>query len=97
MLFEELLQRFRNHALPVTEERMTLLLRSLDAMRQMVPEAIAGAEELQAHHLELLNRLASGDTAEREKFATGQLAAPAFRPAPSRRSRMDGALRHDSR
>jgi two-component system chemotaxis sensor kinase CheA len=60
-VFEELLQRFRNHALPVTQERITLLLHSLDAMRQMVPEAIAGADELQAHHIELLNRLARGD------------------------------------
>ena len=67
-VFEELLQRFRNHALPVTQERITLLLRSLDAMRQMVPEAIAGAEELQAHHLELLNRLASGDSEPTGKF-----------------------------
>ena len=43
-VYEELLQRFRNRTLPVTRQRITLLLRSLDAMRQMVPEAIAGRE-----------------------------------------------------
>lgn len=59
--FEELLQRFRNRALAVTPERVTLLLRSLDAMRQMVPEAIAGAEELSDNHSALLNQLASGN------------------------------------
>ena len=85
-VFEELLQRFRNHALPVTQERITLLLRSLDAMRQMVPEAIAGAEELQAHHLELLNRLASGDT------ANGKISQPANSPRrPFGRRQADAA------
>jgi two-component system, chemotaxis family, sensor kinase CheA len=60
-VFEELLQRFRNRTLPVTQQRITLLLRSLDAMRQMVPEAIAGGDELQPQQIELLNQLASGD------------------------------------
>jgi len=59
--FEELLQRFRNRSLPVTQQRITLLLRSLDAMRQMVPDAIAGGDELQAQQIELLNQLASGE------------------------------------
>ncbi len=76
-VFEELLQRFRNHALPVTQERITLLLRSLDAMRQMVPEAIAGADELQAHHLELLNRLARGDESA---TVNGKISQPANSP-----------------
>jgi len=60
-VFEELLQRFRNRTLQVTQQRITLLLRSLDAMRQMVPEAIAGGDELQPQQIELLNQLASGD------------------------------------
>ena len=63
-VFEELLQRFRNRTLPVTQRRITLLLRSLDAMRQMVPEAIAGSDELQPQQIELLNQLASGDPEE---------------------------------
>ena len=63
-VFEELLQRFRNRTLPVTRQRITLLLHSLDAMRQMVPEAIAGGDELQPQQIELLNQLASGDPEE---------------------------------
>ena len=63
-VFEEMLQRFRNRTLPVTQERITLLLRSLDAMRQMVPEAIAGGDDLQPRHFELLNQLANGGSGE---------------------------------
>ncbi len=62
-VFEELLQRFRSHALPVSQERITLLLRSLDAMRQMVSEAVAGADELTPQQNELLHQLTSGDSA----------------------------------
>ncbi len=88
-VFEELLQRFRNHALPVTQERITLLLLALDAMRQMVPEAIAGADELQAHHLELLNRLASGDASA---TANGKILQPANSPRrPFGRRQADAA------
>jgi len=53
---EELLQRFRNRTLPVTRERITLLLRSVDALRQMVPDAVAGVEELQPEHEDLLKQ-----------------------------------------
>ena len=56
--FEELLQRLRNKAVPVTRARITLLLRSVDALRQMIPEAIAGATELQEEHQSLLTQLA---------------------------------------
>ncbi|MGZ8518561.1 MAG: chemotaxis protein CheA [Candidatus Binatia bacterium] len=78
--FEEMLQRFRNHALPVTRERITLLLRSLDAMRQMVPEAIAGADELQTHHVELLHQLASGNADGLADARNSQAAAGSRRP-----------------
>ena len=56
--FEELLQRLRNRAVPVSKERITLLLRSVDALRQMLPEAIAGAEEIRPEHQALLAKLA---------------------------------------
>ena len=54
-VFEEMLQRFRNRTLPVTQERITLLLHAVDALRQMIPEAIAGSEELQAQHVALVH------------------------------------------
>jgi two-component system chemotaxis sensor kinase CheA len=60
-VFEELLQRFRNRTLAVTQERITLLLSAVDALRQMIPEAIAGAEELQPSHVNLLHQLADGN------------------------------------
>ena len=56
--FEELLQRLRNRVVPVSKERITLLLRSVDALRQMLPEAIAGAEEIRPEHQALLAKLA---------------------------------------
>jgi len=59
--FEELLQHFRSRAVAVTRERITLLLRSVDALRRMVPEAIAGAEALRPEHSALLQQLATGD------------------------------------
>ena len=59
--FEELLQHFRSRAVAVTRERITLLLRSVDALRRMVPEAINGAEVLQPAHAVLLQQLSSGD------------------------------------
>jgi two-component system, chemotaxis family, sensor kinase CheA len=52
--FEELLQRLRNHVLPVTKETITVLLRSVDALRQMIPSAIAGAKELEPEQQALL-------------------------------------------
>lgn len=84
--FEELLQRFRNHALAVTPERVTLLLRSLDAMRQMVPEAIAGAEELSDDHIALLNQLTSGKPDELTSAPAPQPANATRRPFGRRQS-----------
>lgn len=57
--FEELLQRLRSRAAPVTRETITLLLRSVDALKQMLPEAIAGAADLRPEHHALLTQLAS--------------------------------------
>ncbi|HXF74653.1 MAG TPA: chemotaxis protein CheA [Methylomirabilota bacterium] len=55
--FEELLQRLRSRAVPVTRERITLLLRSVDALRQMLPEAVAGAADIRPEHHALLAQL----------------------------------------
>lgn len=89
-VFEEMLQRFRNRTLPVTQERITLLLRSLDAMRQMVPEAIAGGNELQPQHIELLNQLANG---EPQELTAGHDRQPGDAPGhPLGRSQADAAV-----
>ncbi|MSP37958.1 MAG: hypothetical protein EXR70_05655 [Deltaproteobacteria bacterium] len=62
--FEDLLQRFRNHSIPVTSQRITLLLRSLDALREMIAAEVAGAEEVKPEHVKLQQQLTDGDAAE---------------------------------
>ncbi len=87
--FEELLQRVRNRAIPVTRDRITLLLRSVDALREMVPEAIAGAEELRPEHLELLQELAGGKSSQSEKESLPVSAGSSRRTKPFGRRRED--------
>ena len=60
--FEELLQHLRNKLVPVTKARITLLLRSVDALRQMIPAAIAGTEELRQEHQVLSKELTANHT-----------------------------------
>jgi two-component system, chemotaxis family, sensor kinase CheA len=62
--FEDVLQRMRAKTLPATQHRISLLLRSVDALRQMIPDAITGATELQSQHQSLLARLAAKDQDE---------------------------------
>ena len=65
--FEELLQRLRNRVLPVTKETITLLLRSVDALRQMIPDAIAGAKEIGAGRQVLLAQLVDKNAPSAQK------------------------------
>ncbi len=66
---EDTLQRLRDRTLPVTGGLITLLLRTVDALRQMVPDAVAGNEEIQPAHEKLLKLLVGTGTsaAEEEK------------------------------
>ncbi len=57
--FEDLLQDFRAKLTPITEKSITLLLRSVDALRQMIPQAIGGATELAEEHRTLMAQLRS--------------------------------------
>ena len=87
--FEDLLQRLRTNVLPVTQARITLLLGAVDALRQMIPNAIAGAEDLPPNQQALLHRLTDADDSE--------LPAP---PAPGqneseRRTGLVGRRRED--
>ncbi len=81
--FEELLQRLRNKATPVTAARVTLLLRAVDALRQMIPQAIAGGDALSADQELLLTRL----LAENKPAAEAPSAAATPAPAPQIRER----------
>lgn len=62
--FEDLLQQLRTHVLQVTPRRITTLLRAVDALRQMIPEAISGAEELPPEHQNLQRQLAAKEDSE---------------------------------
>jgi two-component system chemotaxis sensor kinase CheA len=86
---EELLQRFRNRTLPVTQGRITLLLHAVDALRQMIPEAIAGSEELQHEHVELLHQLAAGNPATKDHDETSVSVANSERRRPFGRRQED--------
>ncbi len=54
---EDVLDRLRKGALEVTPPLVTLLLRSADALREMIPAGAAGSEEMEPAHRGLLERL----------------------------------------
>jgi two-component system chemotaxis sensor kinase CheA len=83
--FEDLLQRFRNHSIPVTPQRITLLLRSLDALREMIAAEVAGAEEVKPEHVKLQQQLTDGDAAE-------PMANPNPAPVPTKRGAVADAV-----
>ena len=56
--FEELLQRLRSKLTPVDAPKITLLLRAVDALRQMIPQAIEGADALSDEQELMLGQLA---------------------------------------
>ncbi|MBI3608712.1 MAG: chemotaxis protein CheA [Nitrospirae bacterium] len=56
---EDLLQRLRLRTVAVDAGFITVLLQSVDAMRQMVPDAVAGAEDIRPSHAALRRRLLS--------------------------------------
>jgi two-component system chemotaxis sensor kinase CheA len=84
-VFEELLQRLRNRALSVTPARITLLLHGVDALREMVAEAVAGTDELTSKQLALMKQLANGNPTEAAESDAAPEAIPARRPFGRRR------------
>ena len=56
---EDLLDRIRDHALAVNAQVVTLLLRAVDALRWLVPEASQGRAETHPAQSELLRDIAS--------------------------------------
>ena len=57
---ESLMQRLRAGAIPVSRKAVTLLLQSVDALREMLPGAMAEEEQRKSDHAALLLRLAEG-------------------------------------
>jgi two-component system chemotaxis sensor kinase CheA len=54
---EDLLDVFRGHSLTLSQELISLLLQSVDVLRQMVKRSISGVEKLLPAHEKLFNRL----------------------------------------
>jgi two-component system chemotaxis sensor kinase CheA len=78
---EDHLARIRERTIPITGAVVTLLLQAVDALRQMVPAAVAGVEDMEPAYAALLKRLADGAPAAPEDssdrpVADGQGGAP---------------------
>jgi two-component system chemotaxis sensor kinase CheA len=73
---EDLLDRLRERSLPVTSGLIALLLRAVDALREMVPAAAAGADTLTGGQERLLGQLAA-------HAATAKAAASPATPVPA--------------
>jgi two-component system chemotaxis sensor kinase CheA len=71
-VLEDILDRLRKRELTATTPLITLLLRSIDALRQMVPDAVSGTEGMQPGHRTLLNRLVRARSAVADALATDE-------------------------
>jgi len=70
---ESLLQRLRTGVIPVSRKTVTLLLQSADALREMLPEAMAGEEQRKSNHAALLVRLAEGGVGIEQHLPTAEV------------------------
>lgn len=89
-VLEELLDRMRQGALAASPERIELLLRATDAVRHLVPAAVAGAAAPTAAQRALMDELAASarDQVERStEVEWDEPAASAPAAAPVRRAR----------
>jgi two-component system chemotaxis sensor kinase CheA len=68
-VLEDILDRLRKRELQATAPLVTLLLRSIDALRQMVPDAVSGTEGTRPEHRALLERLVRARSAAAEALA----------------------------
>jgi two-component system chemotaxis sensor kinase CheA len=77
---EDVLERLREGGLELSAPLASLLLQGIDALRQLVPAAVGGLDELSAEHLELLRRIAA--CAEGESVNAGATPVEAQQNAP---------------
>jgi len=76
-VLEDILDRLRRRELRVTTPLITLLLRSIDALRQMVPDAVSGTEGMRPEQRTLLKRLVTARSAMAGALARAEEPAPA--------------------
>jgi len=79
---EDLLQRLRSRTLAVNSGLVTLLLRGVDALKQIVPDAVAGVEEIRPAHLALQRQLADATPLASEEGPAGTESAADARKRP---------------
>ena len=87
---EDQLERLRKRTRAATPGLVTVLLESIDALRQMLPVAIEGNHEIGPRHQEVLRRLAAGAPAPQ---AAPTVAVPARSEEASRASEQGHTLR----
>lgn len=87
---EDVLQRFRNRTLAVNDGLVTLLLRGVDVLRQMVPNAAAGLDQLSREHADLQRRLIDTSPLKAQ-------AEPPPIPSEDARNRSFGRRQEDAR
>lgn len=63
---EDLLEGVRNHAIPVTGQLVTLLLESVDALRELLRDALDGRDGESTKHTALLERLRNQSGSEQD-------------------------------
>src|SRR5207245_2956739 len=80
---EDRLESLRDGSAQVTPELVTLLLGSVDALRDLLADAMAGVENDRAHHRTLLERLEHGSARPAEVDA-----APTLRVSIGKLDRM---------
>jgi two-component system chemotaxis sensor kinase CheA len=83
-MVEDLLEQALDRKLSVTSELITLLLRGVDALREMIPVSAAGIEEMQPAHKALLKALVN-KRLEGEPVLAGQDKGADEPPAGERR------------
>ncbi len=87
---EDQLERLRKRTRAATPELVTVLLESIDALRQMLPVAVEGNHEIEPRHQEVLRRLAAGAPAPK---AAPTVAIPARGEEAPRASEQGHTLR----
>ena len=82
---EDLLDDLRSGKAKATSDRVTLLLQAVDVLRGLVSNAVAGIDEAQPAHQELLRRLSAGSTDRRHPRKRGKSRRDAL-PAQGRQA-----------
>jgi two-component system chemotaxis sensor kinase CheA len=88
---ENFLQRLRAGAIAPTRQAVTLLLQSADALRQMLPAAMAGEKQLKPDHAALLAALAASEAAFERHASLGGIEGRAERAPFDQKQERGGA------